>query len=145
MAEAKNEAGWTEDELALIYDGECPVCTAYSGAVDVDRKDASGVRRINARSDDALVRRAQEAGLDLDEGMVVVHKGQLYHGADALHLMARLAPNRGVRNRLNKLMFGNRTLSRLSYPLLRAGRNTLLKLLGRTKIGDVDRSRAARR
>ena len=145
MAEGKNDAGWTENELALIYDGECPVCTAYSRAVETDPADAKGIRRIDARSNDALVARAKAAGLDLDEGMVVVHKGELYHGADALHLMATLAPNRGVRNRLNKLMFGNRALSRLSYPLLRAGRNTLLKLLGRTKIGDVDRSRAARR
>jgi predicted DCC family thiol-disulfide oxidoreductase YuxK len=145
MAEAKNEAGWTEDELALIYDGECPVCTAYSGAVDVDRKDASGVRRINARSDDDLVKRAREAGLDLDEGMVVVHKGQLYHGADALHLMATLAPNSGIKNRLNKLLFGSRTVSRLSYPALRGGRNLLLKMLGRTKIRDIDRANQPQR
>ena len=139
MAEPKNEAGWSEEELALIYDGECPVCTVYSGAVDVDRKDAAGVRRINARSDDALVRRAKEAGLDLDEGMVVVHKGQLYHGADALHLMAKLAPSTGFRNRLNRLVFGSRTVSRLSYPVLRGGRNLLLRMLGRTKIRDIDR------
>ena len=145
MAEGKNDAVWTEDELALIYDGECPVCTAYSRSVETDPADATGVRRIDARSDDALVARAKAAGLDLDEGMVVVHKGELYHGADALHLMATLAPNRGVRNRLNKMMFGNRTVSRLSYPFLRAGRNTLLKLLGRTKIRDIDRSRAPQR
>jgi predicted DCC family thiol-disulfide oxidoreductase YuxK len=145
MAEPKDEAGWTEEELALIYDGECPVCTAYSGAVDVDRKDASGVRRINARSDDALVRRAKEEGLDLDEGMVVVHKGQLYHGADALHLMATLAPSTGFKNRLNKALFGSRTISRLSYPALRGGRNLLLRMLGRTKIRDIDRSKQPHR
>lgn len=145
MAEQSNDAGWTEDELALIYDGECPVCTAYSKSVETDPRDAAGVRRIDARSDHALVEQAKAAGLDLDEGMVVVHKGQLYHGADALHLMATLAPGRGARNRLNKLMFGNRTVSRVAYPVLRAGRNTLLKLLGRTKIRDIDRARAGQR
>ena len=77
------------DELALIYDGECPVCTAYSCSVDVDQAKASGIKRINARSDDALVRKAKEAGVDLDEGMVVLHEGRLYHGADALNIMAR--------------------------------------------------------
>ncbi|HET9398185.1 MAG TPA: DCC1-like thiol-disulfide oxidoreductase family protein [Sphingomicrobium sp.] len=125
------------DELALIYDRECPVCTAYSCSVGVDETQAAGVRRINARdADDSLVRKAKEAGLDLDDGMVVVHKGELYHGADALNIMARLAPDRGFGNRLNKLLFGNRTMARLSYPLLRAGRNTLLRLLGRKKIKD---------
>jgi predicted DCC family thiol-disulfide oxidoreductase YuxK len=128
------------DELALIYDAECPVCTAYSCSVDVDRKKASGIKRINARSDDALVRQAKEAGVDLDEGMVVLHDGKLYHGADALNIMARLAPGRGFGNRLNKLLFGNATVSRVTYPVLRAGRNTLLKLLGRKKIAEIDRA-----
>lgn len=124
------------DELAIIYDEQCPVCSAYSAAVEVDSDAASSVRRVNARSDDPLVRQAREAGLDLDDGMVVVHKGKLYHGADALNLMARLAPDKGFGNRLNRLLFSNETLSRLSYPLLRGGRNTLLRLLGRSKISD---------
>lgn len=125
------------DELALIYDRECPVCTAYSCSVGVDESQAAGVSRINARdADNELVRQAKEAGLDLDDGMVVVHQGKLYHGADALNIMARLAPNRGFGNRLNKLLFGNPTVARLSYPILRAGRNSLLKLLGRKKIKD---------
>jgi len=125
------------EELALIYDRECPVCTAYSCSVEIDQDQAKGVKLINARSaDDELVRKAKEAGLDLDEGMVVVHQGKLYHGADALHIMARLAPDRGFGNRLNKLLFCNPTVARLSYPVLRAGRNTLLKLLGRKKIKD---------
>ncbi len=140
MAERSNDAGWTGDELALIYDGQCPVCTAYSKSVEADPRSAAGVQRIDARSDHALVEQARAAGLDLDEGMVVVHKGQLYHGAEALHLMATLAPRRGALNRLNRLIFGNRTVSRLAYPFLRAGRNTLLRLLGRSKIGETARA-----
>jgi predicted DCC family thiol-disulfide oxidoreductase YuxK len=124
------------EELAIIYDEQCPVCSAYTAAVDVDGDAASSVRRVNARSDDPLVRQAREAGLDLDDGMVVVHKGKLYHGAEALNLMARLAPRKGVGNRLNRLLFSNERASRLSYPLLRGGRNTLLRLLGRSKISD---------
>ena len=133
MAETQGK----QDELALIFDRDCPVCTAYSCNVDVDQTQASGIRRINARDgDDNLVRMAKDAGLDLDDGMVVVHQGKLYHGADALNIMARMAPARGLGNRLNKMLFSNRTAARLSYPLLRAGRNTLLKLLGRKKIKD---------
>jgi predicted DCC family thiol-disulfide oxidoreductase YuxK len=131
------DAPQNPEELAIIYDRQCPVCTAYSCSVDVDERQASGVKRINARSaDDPLVRQAVEAGLDLDDGMVVVHQGRLYHGADALNIMARLAPDRGLGNRLNRLLFGNRTVARLSYPALRAGRNLLLKILGRKKIKD---------
>jgi predicted DCC family thiol-disulfide oxidoreductase YuxK len=136
MTKPKTQA----EELALIYDGECPVCTAYSCSVDVDEGKAAGIRRINARSDDALVKQAKEAGVDLDEGMVVLHHGKMYHGADALNIMARLAPDHGLGNRLNRLFFSSRTVSRLSYPVLRAGRNTLLKILGRKKIAEIDRT-----
>jgi predicted DCC family thiol-disulfide oxidoreductase YuxK len=132
MARKKNPP--PDDELALIYDQQCPVCSAYSAAVEVEDGAASGVRRIDARSDDALVQQALAAGLDLDEGMVLVHNGKLYHGADALNRMALLAPRTGVRNRLNRMLFSNPTMSRISYPLLRGGRNTLLRLLGRSKI-----------
>ncbi|MGQ0621443.1 MAG: DCC1-like thiol-disulfide oxidoreductase family protein [Panacagrimonas sp.] len=132
-----DSSGTKNDELTLIYDGECPVCTAYSGSVDVGRGAAAGIRRIDARGDDAMVRAATAAGLDLDEGMVVAYRGALHHGADALHLMATLAPSKGLRNRLNRLLFGSRALSRVLYPALRAGRNLLLRLLGRKKIRNL--------
>ena len=138
MADIPDPATAAADDTTLIYDGECPVCTAYSCAVGVDDRVAGGLRRIDARSDDALVARATAAGLDLDDGMVVIHRGTLYHGADALHLMARLAPASGLRNRLNRLLFGSKTVAHLSYPLLRTGRNILLRLLGRKKIGNLD-------
>ena len=125
-----------EDETSLIFDGECPVCMLYSNSVDAE---CGPVKRIDARSDNVMVKRATEAGIDLDQGMVVVHKGQLYHGADALHIMASLAPAKGISNRLNRLLFGSRRLSRASYPLLRAGRGALLTLLGRGKIRNLDR------
>jgi predicted DCC family thiol-disulfide oxidoreductase YuxK len=121
------------DEVTLIYDGECPVCTAYSCNVD---SGPAQLNRIDARSDNAEVRKAVEAGVDLDEGMVVLHQGKLYHGADAMHRMALLAPKSGLRNRLNRLLFGNLAVARAVYPSLRAGRNALLRMLGRQKIGD---------
>src|SRR5688500_15441938 len=104
------------DEVTLIYDGECPVCTTYSCNVD---SGPAQLNRIDARSDNAEVRKAVEAGVDLDEGMVVLHQGKLYHGADAMHRMALLAPKSGLRNRLNRLLFGNLAVARAVYPGLR--------------------------
>ena len=120
------------DDVTLIYDGQCPVCTAYSCNVDAG---PAQLRRIDARTGNAEVQKALEAGIDLDDGMVVLHQGKLYHGAEAMHRMALLSPKSGLRNRLNRLMFGNLTVARAAYPALRAGRNALLRLLGRQKIG----------
>jgi len=126
------DANTSVDDVTLIYDGECPVCTAYSCNVDAG---PAQIQRINARSGSAEVQKAIEAGVDLDDGMVVLHQGKLYHGADAMHRMAMLSPKSGLRNRFNRLMFGNLTIARATYPALRAGRNALLRLLGRQKIG----------
>ncbi len=126
------------DAVTLIYDGQCPVCTAYSGAVEPEG--AEKLERIDARSDDPLVRAATAAGYDLDEGMIVMHAGRYYHGAEALSFMARRAPAKGLRNRLHRLLLGSSAVSRTVYPALRAGRNLLLKLLGRKKIGAVDKA-----
>jgi predicted DCC family thiol-disulfide oxidoreductase YuxK len=120
------------DDVTLIYDGQCPVCTAYSCNVD---SGSARLHRVDARSANAEVQKAVEAGIDLDDGMVVLHQGKLYHGADAMHRMALLAPKSGLRNRLNRLMFGNRAVARAIYPAMRAGRNALLRILGRQKIG----------
>ena len=101
-----------DGELAIIYDAECPVCTAYSCSVEIDDRQAPRASggSTRARPTTRWFGRPRQPGLDLDEGMVVVHQGQLYHGADALNIMARLAPRQGLGNRLNRLMFGNRTL-----------------------------------
>jgi len=131
------DANEPSDDVTLIFDAQCPVCTAYSCNVDAG---PASLKRIDARSDNPQVRRAVEAGIDLDDGMVVLHEGRLYHGADAMHRMALLAPKSGLRNRLNRLMFGNLSVARAVYPVLRAGRNTLLWLLGRQKIGAVKKS-----
>ncbi len=126
-----------QDELTLIYDGKCPVCTAYSCGVDIDSASASSVRIVDARGADALINLATATGLNFDEGMVVSYRGKFYHGADALHVLATLTPAQGVWNRINRFLFGSRAVSRFLYPMLRSGRNLLLRLLGRKKINNL--------
>ena len=71
---------------------------------------------------------------DLDEGMVLMLDGQIYHGADCINRLALLSSNAGLFNRFNRIMFRSETLSRVMYPVLRAGRNTTLRLMGRRAI-----------
>jgi predicted DCC family thiol-disulfide oxidoreductase YuxK len=119
----------------VIYDTECPVCTAYSCSIEL-APEAGGVSLVSARGSSHDVKSAVASGFDLDDGMVVIHNGQYYHGADAIHILAVLAPKTGVRNRLHRLLFGSQRVARLVYPVLRAGRNLLLRILGKTKIKD---------
>jgi predicted DCC family thiol-disulfide oxidoreductase YuxK len=122
-----------EPQFVLVYDRECPVCTAYCKALALRRLDQA-LQIVNARDDHPVVREIQRMGLDLDEGFVLRIAGSYYHGAEAIHRLALLSTASGLFNRLNYVVFRSRTLSRLLYPVLRLGRNLVLAVMGKKPI-----------
>jgi predicted DCC family thiol-disulfide oxidoreductase YuxK len=126
VAESQREA-W------LVYDGECPFCSAYVKYVRV-RESLGQLHLIDARADSRLVQEIRQAGYDPDDGMVLKVGNSFYHGADCVHALALLSSRSSIFNRLNAAVFASPSLSRIVYPILRAGRNATLRLLGRTKI-----------
>ena len=116
--------------MTVVFDGDCPVCTAYSCHLPLDCPS----RIVNAREGGALVEDLAAAGFDLDDGMIVIHEGKRHHGADAMQIMALHSGTTGFLSRLNHIIFRSRARARALYPALRFGRNMLLRLLGKTKI-----------
>jgi hypothetical protein len=84
-----------------------------------------------------VVDEAINAGLDLDEGMVLKYGGRLYHGADCLNMLSLLSSRQGWLNSLMALAFSRSGIARMVYPMLRTGRNATLSLLGRSRIQTV--------
>jgi predicted DCC family thiol-disulfide oxidoreductase YuxK len=121
--------------LYLVYDGECPLCSATARMYRL-RKSVGDLVVVDARTadDTALMREIAERGLDLNQGIVAGFGGRLYHGPDALHLLAMLGSDNGLANRLNVLLFRNRTVVGFAYPFMKAARNAVLKLMGRKPI-----------
>lgn len=117
----------------LIYDGECPFCTAYARYVRV-RRSVGVLELVDARKGGPLVEEVRRAGLDLDQGMVLKMGGRLYHGADCLNALALLGTRSGLFNRLNATIFRSPALSRALYPLLRTTRNMTLALMGKRRL-----------
>ena len=89
---------------------------------------------VNARDDDPVVNDVIKRGFDLDQGMIVIIAERFYHGAEAMHVLAMLSTRTGWFNRLNFYVFRSKQVSTILYPLLRTGRNLVLRLLGRTAI-----------
>jgi predicted DCC family thiol-disulfide oxidoreductase YuxK len=117
----------------LLYDGECPFCSRY--VVHVRLREAVGpVMLANAREYPALVEEVRRLGYDVDAGMVLKLNGSYYHGADCIHALALLTTSAGWFNRINSLAFRSRAFARFAYPMLRAGRNLTLRLLGRSRL-----------
>jgi predicted DCC family thiol-disulfide oxidoreductase YuxK len=128
MAEMKKS-----DEAWLVYDGDCPFCSAYVRYVKV-RDSVGTLHLVNARNGGAVVQEIRDANLDLNQGMVLKLGNRLYHGADCIHVLACLSSPSTLFNRANAAIFRSRSLSCWLYPVLRAGRNAVLRILGRRKI-----------
>jgi predicted DCC family thiol-disulfide oxidoreductase YuxK len=117
----------------LLYDGECPFCSAYVKMVRL-RENVGPIRLIDARGDGPEYHEALQAGFDLDEGMLLKLSGQYYHGQDCIHALALLTRERDLFGRINGWVFRSPGRSAMLYPVLRSGRNLVLRVLGRKKL-----------
>ena len=122
--------------IVLVYDGECPICSAYCKALAIRQLD-SRFEIVNARQYHPVLEKIKEIGLDLDEGFVLKIENNYFHGAAAINRLALITTRVGLFNQLNYLIFKSAYLSQILYPFLRTGRNILLYLLGIKKLDKV--------
>jgi predicted DCC family thiol-disulfide oxidoreductase YuxK len=123
-------------QVVLVYDKECPACDNYCRIVRI-REDVGELVLVDAREPGPIIDDITALGWDIDQGMVVKLEQQLYYGSDAIHMLSLLSSRAGFLNRLNYWLFKSKRLSRLLYPILRALRNLLLRILGKTKINNL--------
>ena len=123
-------------EILLVYDRECPACNNYCRVVRI-KESIGELKIIDARESSQVLDEITEVGLDIDQGMVLKMGDELYYGSDAIHALALISSRSGIFNRINYWMFLSKRMSRILYPILRACRNLLLKLLRRTKINNL--------
>lgn len=117
----------------LLYDGECPFCSAYVRMVRL-RKNVGEIRMVDAREQGPEYREATELGYDLNNGMLLKLSGRLYHGDESIHVLALASSSNGAFGSFNGWIFRSRKRSAALYPLLRSGRSLALRLLGREKL-----------
>jgi predicted DCC family thiol-disulfide oxidoreductase YuxK len=118
----------------LIYDGECPFCRFYVKYLKI-RESLGDLHLVDARENVAIVDEVRAAQIDLDKGMVLKIGNRIYVGAECIQILALLSSRSTIFSRVNALIFRSAALSRLLYPVFRAGRNMTLLFLGRTRIG----------
>lgn len=131
------EAADSGADVLVVYDRQCPACDYYCNLVRI-RESVGRLILVDARDGGAIMDEITARGLDIDQGMVVKVGGEFYYGSDAIHVLALMGTRRGVFNRLAWWTFRSKRVSRVLYPVLRRARNLLLKLLGRSKINNLD-------
>jgi predicted DCC family thiol-disulfide oxidoreductase YuxK len=120
-------------QITLAYDGHCPVCSAYSRW----RALSDSARHVvleDVRELSAEQRAERYPGVDFDEGFALLIDDRLLSGDQALRWLAANDRARGLTHSLHRSAFAGARRARWFYPLLRAGRNLLLRLLGRSRI-----------
>lgn len=129
----------SDQTLWLIYDGDCPLCSSTAKALKI-RKAVGTLLIINAREPHPVVEEIHQAGLDLNTGMVLKFNDTLYHGADALNVLAMIGTQNDWFNRCNVLLFRSKFLTKLFYPVFKAIRNLTLKFKNITPIHHSEQS-----
>jgi predicted DCC family thiol-disulfide oxidoreductase YuxK len=126
------------DNIWFVYDGECPICTIGATFYKI-RQSVGELHVVDARKEKQhpVMHEINAAGLDLDEGMVIKYRDRLYHGRDALLLMAKLGTDKGMFNKINNGLFQFEPLAKLAYPFMKLTRNVAITLKGVGKIKNL--------
>ncbi len=53
------------------------------------------------------------AGLDIDQGMVLIIGSEMYYGSDAIHMLSMLGTRSGISNRLTYRVLQSKPISEL--------------------------------
>jgi predicted DCC family thiol-disulfide oxidoreductase YuxK len=125
-------------KILLVYDKECPACNNYCQIVRI-KENIGELVLVDARNETDVLKEITEKGWDIDQGMVLKMGEELYYGTNAIHALALISSRSGVFNRINFWVFKSNTISKWIYPILRFFRNLLLKILGKTKINNLNK------
>lgn len=125
-------------DVWLVYDGECPVCKAYCRYARI-RDTVGRLHLVDARQPGPLMDEITAAGLDIDQGMVVKFNDVMYYGPEASRVLTLLSTRSGLFNRISHALFGSARRAGFFYPLGKAFRNLVLRVLG---IGYIENLKA---
>ena len=124
----------------FIYDGDCPICKRAAEAPQI-KQSLGDLHLLDARigGDHPLLVAVNNRGLNLDDGMVIFHGAQYFHGTAALEFMAVHGAPKGLFNHINRLLFRSKLFAATLYPLMCSGRNSLLKLRGKPLLFNLEK------
>lgn len=129
MAINMSKNDMNKEDVWLVYDGECPVCKTYCKYIRI-RAAVGKLHLVDARQPGELMDEITDLGLDIDQGMVLKFKDVIYYGPDAIHMLTLLSTPSGIFNRINYYVFSTKPGAKIVYPVGKAFRTIILKLLG---------------
>jgi len=116
-------------KVSIVYDHQCPICRRLVTATRLRERGAE-LDLVDARNASvADIQGSDLTGMDFDQGFAVVVDGEVFHGAEGARILALLGEPSGLFFRIFQCLVRSERSSRFWYPVLRTGRNILLRLL----------------
>tara|TARA_B100000965_G_scaffold43047_1_gene31552 strand:- start:96 stop:497 length:402 start_codon:yes stop_codon:yes gene_type:complete len=119
------------DKSLFIYDGECPFCNHFSQLLEL-KSSLPSFEVLDGRKNLPLLYQLYKQGYDLNKGAILINKGTIMHGADAINWICSeiKEPNDSLLEILRIIFTSNKRAS-LLFPILLWGRRLSLTLKGK--------------
>ena len=118
-------------EIILIYDGLCPFCNHFAQLVNI-KSSLPNLKILDGRRNLSRLTSLYKKGYDLNKGAILIHKGEILHGSDAVNYICSQIkePNDSLLELL-AIIFKSKKRSKLLFPILLIARRLVLTIKGR--------------
>ena len=119
------------DKTLFIYDGDCPFCNHFAQLLEF-KSIIPSLQILDGRENLQQLTKLYKEGYDLNKGAILIHNGEIKHGADAINWICSelKEPNDSLLEIL-RILFTSNKRSKLLFPILLWGRRISLTIKGK--------------
>ena len=119
------------DKSLFIYDGECPFCNHFAQLLEF-KSSLPTLEILDGRKNLPLLSQMYNQGYDLNKGAILINKGKVMHGAEAINWICReiKEPSDSLLEIL-RIIFNSNKRTNFLFPFLLWGRRLSLTLKGK--------------
>ena len=118
-------------DLIFIYDGECPFCNHFAQLLEL-KNSLPTFEILDGRKNLALLSQLYNQGYDLNKGAILIRKGNIMHGADAINwICSELKEPSDSLLEVLRIIFTSNKRTNFLFPFLLWGRRLSLTLKGK--------------
>ena len=119
------------DKSLFIYDGDCPFCNHFAELLEL-RSSIPTLEIVDGRKNLALLSQLYKQGYDLNNGAILINKGTITHGADAINkICSEIKEPSDSLLEILRIIFTSSKRTNFLFPFLLWGRRLSLTIKGK--------------
>ena len=119
------------DKSLFIYDGECPFCNHFAQLLEL-KSSIPSIEILDGRKKLSLLSQLYKQGYDLNNGAILINKGTILHGAEAINwICSEIKEPSDSLLEILRIIFSSNKRTKVLFPFLLWGRRFSLTLKGK--------------